>query len=164
MLNALLGFLTPREGEVLIGAQDLVDIDVRQWWEHVAWVPQSPQLLPTTLRENLTLGQDVDVAEVLAQTRLAHWVAGLPDGLDTVVGEGGRPVSVGQARRIALSRALLRRARVLMLDEPTAGVDPESEAAIIDVPRGVDATVIVVGHRSAINDIADHTVAVGVVV
>ena len=51
-----------------------------------------------------------------------------------------------------------------MLDEPTAGVDPESEAAIIDVLRGVDATVIVVGHRSAINDIADHTVAVGVVV
>ena len=71
---------------------------------------------------------------------------------------------VGQARRIALARALLRRARVLMLDEPTAGVDPESEAAIIDVLRGVDATVIVVGHRSAINDIADHTVAVGVVV
>ena len=164
VLNALLGFLTPREGEVLIGAQDLVDIDVRQWWEHVAWVPQSPQLLPTTLRENLTLGQDVDVAEVLAQTRLAHWVAGLPDGLDTVVGEGGRPVSVGQARRIALSRALLRRARVLMLDEPTAGVDPESEAAIIDVLREVDATVVVVGHRSAINDIADHTVSVGVVV
>jgi len=162
VLNALLGFLTPRAGEILIGAQDLATIDVRQWWAEVAWVPQSPQLLPATLRENLTLGEDRAVDEVLAQTRLAAWVADLPDGLDTVVGEGGRPVSVGQARRIALARALLRRARVLMLDEPTAGVDPESEAAIIDVLRGVDATVIVVGHRSAINDIADHTVAVGV--
>ncbi len=164
VLNALLGFLQPREGRVMIGAQDLAEIDVRQWWENVAWVPQSPQLLPTTLRENLTLGQEIAVEEVLAQTRLAQWVRGLPEGLDTVVGEGGRPVSVGQARRIALARALLRRASVLMLDEPTAGVDPESEAAIIEVLRGVDATVVVVGHRSAINDIADHTISVGVVV
>ena len=164
VLNALLGFLQPREGRVMIGAQDLAEIDVRQWWENVAWVPQSPQLLPTTLRENLTLGKEIAVEEVLAQTRLAQWVRGLPEGLDTVVGEGGRPVSVGQARRIALARALLRRASVLMLDEPTAGVDPESEAAIIEVLRGVDATVVVVGHRSAINDIADHTISVGVVV
>lgn len=164
VLNALLGFLPPRNGEVLIGGQDLAHVDVRQWWAHLAWVPQSPQLLPTTLRENLTLGLDADVRDVLAQTRLAPWVAQLPDGLDTVVGEGGRPVSVGQARRIALARALLRNAHVLMLDEPTAGVDPESEAAIIDVLREVDATVVVVGHRSAINAIADHTVNVGVVV
>jgi ABC-type transport system involved in cytochrome bd biosynthesis fused ATPase/permease subunit len=71
---------------------------------------------------------------------------------------------VGQARRIALSRALLRKAQVLMLDEPTAGVDPESEAAIVEVLRGVEATVIVVGHRSAINDIADQTLTVGVAV
>ncbi len=164
VLNALLGFLRPQSGTIRIGAQDLSEIDVRQWWAQVAWVPQSPQLLPATLRENLTLGADIDVTPVLAQTRLDQWVASLPEGLDTVIGEGGRPVSVGQTRRIALSRALLRRARVLMLDEPTAGVDPESERAILDVLRATDATVIVVGHRSAIDDIADHRVAVGVVV
>jgi len=164
VLNALLGFLRPQAGTIRIGAQDLSEIDVRQWWAQVAWVPQSPQLLPATLRENLTLGADIDVTPVLAQTRLDQWVASLPEGLDTVIGEGGRPVSVGQTRRIALSRALLRRARVLMLDEPTAGVDPESERAILDVLRASDATVIVVGHRSAIDDIADHRVAVGVVV
>lgn len=162
VLNALLGFLTPRTGRILIGDQDLADIDVAQWWAHIAWVPQSPQLLPTTVRENLTMGEDLDVREVLEQTRLAAWVAALPDGLDTIIGEGGRPVSVGQARRIALSRALLRGSRVLMLDEPTAGVDPESERAIVDVLRAVDATVIVVGHRSAINTIADRSIDVGV--
>lgn len=162
VLNGLLGFLTPRTGRILIGDQDLADIDVAQWWAHIAWVPQSPQLLPTTVRENLTMGEDRDVREVLEQTRLAAWVAALPDGLDTIIGEGGRPVSVGQARRIALSRALLRGSRVLMLDEPTAGVDPESERAIVDVLRAVDATVIVVGHRSAINTIADRSIDVGV--
>ena len=71
-------------------------------------------------------------------------------------------MSVGQTRRIALARALLRQSRVLMLDEPTAGVDPESERAILDVLAHTDATVIVVGHRSAINDIADETLSVGV--
>jgi thiol reductant ABC exporter CydD subunit len=164
VLNALLGFLTPRTGRILIGEQDLADVDVRQWWSAVAWVPQSPQLLPTTIRENLTLGADLDVRTVLELTRLADWVDALPEGLDTVIGEGGRPVSVGQARRIALSRALLRGAQVLMLDEPTAGVDPESERAIIEVLQAVDATVIVVGHRSGIDAIADHSLQVGVLV
>ena len=164
VLNGVLGFIKPSAGRILIGEQDLADIDVRQWWSHIAWVPQSPQLLPTSLRENITMGEDLDVREVLAQTRLEVWVDALPDGLDTIIGEGGRPVSVGQARRIALARALLRRSRVLLLDEPTAGVDPESEAAILAVLRTVPATVIVVGHRSAIDAIADHTFSVGVVV
>lgn len=162
VLNALLGFLPPMGGSVWIGEQNLADVDVRSWWAQVAWVPQSPQLLPASLRENLTMGADLDVADVLATTRLASWVQTLPEGLDTMIGEGGRPVSVGQARRIALARALLRQSRVLMLDEPTAGVDPESERAILDVLSHTDATVIVVGHRSAINDIADETLSVGV--
>ena len=164
VLNGLLGFIKPSTGRILIGEQDLADVEVRQWWSHIAWVPQSPQLLPTSLRENLTMGADLDVREVLAQVRLGAWVDALPDGLDTIIGEGGRPVSVGQARRIVLARALLRRSRVLMLDEPTAGVDPESEAAILAVLRTVPATVIVVGHRSAIDAIADHSFSVGVVV
>jgi len=159
VLSALLGFL-PAD-TVWIGEQNLADVDVRQWWAQVAWVPQSPQLLPGTIAENL---MGADSREVLERTRLAAWVDSLPEGLQTRIGEGGRPVSVGQARRIALSRALLRGAQVLLLDEPTAGVDAESEQAIVEVLREVDATVIVVGHRSAINDIADHVVSVGVVV
>jgi thiol reductant ABC exporter CydD subunit len=164
VLNALLGFLAPRAGTVWIGEQDLAEVDVRQWWRRVAWVPQSPQMLPGTILENLTLGADIDVRDVLERTRLAAWADALPDGVHTRIGEGGRPVSVGQARRIALSRALLRGADVLLLDEPTAGVDPESEAAILEVLRSVDATVVVVGHRSAVDAIADRTVTVGVVV
>lgn len=164
LLNGLLGFIEPMHGRVVVGEQDLADIDVRQWWAQLAWVPQNPQMLPATLLENLTAGHDVDVSEVLARTRLAEWVCGLPDGLDTVIGEGGRPVSVGQARRIALARALLRHPQVLLLDEPTAGVDPESERAILDLLSDLEATVVVVGHRSAVNAIADHTVTVGVVV
>ena len=123
VLNGVLGFIKPSAGRILIGEQDLADIDVRQWWSHIAWVPQSPQLLPTSLRENITMGEDLDVREVLAQTRLEVWVDALPDGLDTIIGEGGRPVSVGQARRIALARALLRRSRVLLLDEPLGALD-----------------------------------------
>lgn len=164
VLNALLGFLAPSVGRVLIGGQNLSDVELRQWWAQVAWVPQSPQLLPTSVRDNITMGADLDVTEVLEQTRLAQWVSRLPEGLDTVIGEGGRPVSVGQARRIALSRALLRNSRVLLLDEPTAGVDQDSERAILDVLRRVDATVIVVGHRSAIDEIADQRITMGVVV
>jgi ABC-type transport system involved in cytochrome bd biosynthesis fused ATPase/permease subunit len=164
VLNGLLGFLAPSEGRVRVGEQDLADVDIRQWWEQVAWVPQNPQMLPGTISENLTLGRDTDVDEVLAQTRLTEWVASLPEGLDTVIGEGGRPVSVGQARRISLARALLRGATVLMLDEPTAGVDQQSEQAILETLRDTDATVIVVGHRGAIEQIADHVVEVGAVV
>jgi thiol reductant ABC exporter CydD subunit len=164
VLNALLGFLTPRAGRVLIGEQDLAELDVRQWWDHVAWVPQSPQMLPGTILDNLTMGADLDPSEVLRRTRLAAWVQTLPEGLNTRIGEGGRPVSVGQARRIALSRALLRGATVLMLDEPTAGVDPQSERAIVEVLQEVDATVVVVGHRSALDEIADEVITVGVLV
>jgi ABC-type transport system involved in cytochrome bd biosynthesis fused ATPase/permease subunit len=164
VLNALLGFLTPRAGRVLIGEQDLAELDVRQWWDHIAWVPQSPQMLPGTILDNLTMGADLDPSEVLRRTRLAAWVQTLPEGLNTRIGEGGRPVSVGQARRIALSRALLRGATVLMLDEPTAGVDPQSERAIVEVLQEVDATVVVVGHRSALDEIADEVITVGVLV
>jgi ABC-type transport system involved in cytochrome bd biosynthesis fused ATPase/permease subunit len=164
VLNALLGFLTPARGRVLVGEQDLADVDIRQWWDQVAWVPQNPQMLPATIRENLTLGEYLDVEEVLARTRLSSWVASLPEGLDTVIGEGGRPVSVGQARRISLARALLRGAQVLMLDEPTAGVDHESEQAILETLPNTGATVIVVGHRGAVGEIADQVVEIGVVV
>ncbi len=164
VLNGLLGFLKPSVGKVLVGEQDLADVDIRQWWDQVAWVPQNPQMLPGTIRDNLALGRDVDVYAALAQTRLTEWVASLPEGLDTVIGEGGRPVSVGQARRISLARALLRGANVLMLDEPTAGVDQQSEQAILETLRDTDATVIVVGHRGAIEQIADHVVRVGAVV
>ena len=107
------------------------------------------------------MGEDLDVREVLGSDPAGGLGRCPADGLDTIIGEGGRPVSVGQARRIALARALLRRSRVLLLDEPTAGVDPESEAAILAVLRTVPATVIVVGHRSAIDAIADHTFSVG---
>ena len=76
--NGLLGFIKPSTRAHLIGEQDLADIDVRQWWSHIAWVPQSPQLLPTSLRENITMGEDLDVREVLEQTRLEAWVDALP--------------------------------------------------------------------------------------
>jgi ATP-binding cassette subfamily C protein CydD len=132
VLNALLGFLTPREGEVLIGAQDLVDIDVRQWWEHVAWVPQSPQLLPTTLRENLTLGRTWMSPRYWRRPGSRTGCAGLPDGLDTVVGEGGRPVSVGQARRIALAGPCC--------DEPACSCSTSPRPASTRSPRPRSST------------------------
>jgi thiol reductant ABC exporter CydD subunit len=165
VLNALLGFLRPREGRVMIGGQDLAEIDVRQWWENVAWVPQSPQLLPTTLRENLTMGEDfaVDGGTRADPSRAMGARHCLTASTRWWARADARSPSDRRDASPWLGLCCAGRS-VLMLDEPTAGVDPESEAAIIEVLRGVDATVVVVGHRSAINDIADHTISVGVVV
>ena len=162
VLNGVLGFIKPSAGRILIGEQDLADIDVRQWWSHIAWVPQSPQLLPTSLRENITMGEDLDVREVGSDP--AGGLGRCPaDGLDTIIGEGGRPVSVGQARRIALARATaaLPRAPAGRADRRcrpgVRGRDPRCAANRPgDRDRGRSP--------SAIDAIADHTFSVGVVV
>ena len=100
----------------------------------LAWVPQRPTLFHGSVADNIRLGEPTaDDESVVAAARLAgadEFVRALPDGYDTVVGDGGRPVSAGERQRIALARALLRDASLVVLDEPTANLDPESAAAV----------------------------------
>ena len=124
----LLRFAEPSSGRLTVGGVDLADCDVSAWRRHIAWVPQRPTLLRGSLADNVRLGDPgADDARVRAAVELAgagDFVRGLRDGLATVVGDGGRPLSAGERGRVALARAFLRDAPLVILDEPTANLDP----------------------------------------
>ncbi|HEY5244288.1 MAG TPA: ATP-binding cassette domain-containing protein, partial [Acidimicrobiales bacterium] len=127
VLGVLLGFVAPEAGTVSIGGVDLADVDLAAWRRHVAWVPQRPHLFGGTLAENLRLGDPDATPErldrVLEATGLAGLVAALPAGLATRVGEGGITLSAGERQRVAVARAALRDAPLVLLDEPVAHLD-----------------------------------------
>jgi ABC-type multidrug transport system fused ATPase/permease subunit len=125
-------------------------------------VPQQPTIFRGTVAENIRLGaRAAPDDEVRAAARLsgAHeFVSALPMGYETVVGDGGRPLSAGERRRIALARAFLRAAPLLVLDEPTADLDPESEAVVsaaLDRLRG-ERTILLITHREGLAQVADR--------
>ena len=160
LLAVLLGFIGPTSGAVRIGAADLVELDPDLWRAQIAYVPQSPHLFTMTLRDNVALGRpDASDDEILAalSDAGADFLAQLPEGLDTLLGESGRSLSAGQTRRVALARALLRQAPLLLLDEPTAALDAATEARILS-RLGGDRTVVLVAHRPAMLSIADVVV------
>ena len=160
----LLGFARPSEGKITIGSVDLADCDPRAWRAQCAWVPQRPTLFRGTIADNIRLGaraandEHVRAAAVLAGAD--SFVSGLPDGYETVVGDGGRQLSAGEGRRIALARAFLRDAPLVILDEPTADLDPESAELVEEaVDRLRDGrTVLVVAHRPSLAGRADRVV------
>ncbi len=155
VINLLLGFLTPTAGRILIGAQALAEIDLADWRRHLAWVPQQPRLFQGSIAENIRLGTpdaSLDaVREAARRARADQFIAALPDGYDSLVGERGAGLSGGQIQRIALARAFLRDAPLVILDEATANLDPESERLVqegID-DLACDRTLLVVAHRLA---------------
>jgi ATP-binding cassette subfamily C protein CydD len=154
-LNLLLGFLRPQAGQVLIDGQELAQMAHAAWLERVAWVPQRPHLFFGTVLDNIRLGRpDASLDEVVEAARLAHadaFIAQLPQGYHTPVGEGGHGLSGGQLQRLALARAFLKDAPLVVLDEPTASLDAESEAQVqAALARlAVGRTLLVVAHRLA---------------
>ncbi|HTN79602.1 MAG TPA: thiol reductant ABC exporter subunit CydD [Acidimicrobiales bacterium] len=165
LLNVLLGFVTPDHGEVHVGSVPLHEMDLDVWRRSIAWVPQRPHLFARTIAENLRIGRpeatDDELWAALTAASLQHRVAAMPAGLDTQVGERGAGLSVGEAQRLALARAFVRDAPLLLLDEPTAHLDLDTEARVIDSLRTVakGRTVVIVTHRPAALTIADRVVA-----
>ncbi len=164
LLNVLLGFAVPEEGHVRVGGRDLSDLDLERWRSRIAWVPQRPHLFADTIAENVRLARpDADDEAVLTALRDAgayDFVAALPDGVRTALGEDGAGLSAGQRQRLALARAFLADRPLLLLDEPTASLDGESEAGIVDAVRRLAAgrTVLLVVHRPALLAVADRVV------
>lgn len=150
LLNLLLGFLPIQHGEIYINNSACKNLDSDSWRRRVGWVPQHPQLFYGTLEDNIDLGKRGYSREKLQRAaKEAHLLGQLPEGLTTDVGEQGNRLSGGQARRVALARAFAKNAPLLLLDEPTAGLDLENERLIMEsierLRRG--KTVIMLTHR-----------------
>ncbi|MFJ2743102.1 thiol reductant ABC exporter subunit CydD [Streptomyces sp. NPDC087440] len=167
LLNAVLGFVPLESGRVLVGDTDLAAVDPEKWRARVAWVPQRPHLFAGTVAENVRLARpeadDAAVLEALRDAGAHDFVAALPQGVETLLGEDGAGLSAGQRQRLALARAFLADRPVLLLDEPTAALDGETEAGIVDAVRrlAVGRTVLLVVHRPALLAVADRVVALG---
>jgi ATP-binding cassette, subfamily C, bacterial CydD len=165
VLAALLGFVPPESGRLLAGEVDIATLDPDAWRRMIAWVPQRPWLFTGTVADNIRLGrEDADDQAVRVAARAAGaeaFIDALPEGLDTVLGDDGAGLSAGQRQRIALARAFLRDAPVILLDEPTANLDGETEAEVLAAIRRLaqGRTVIIAAHRAALIDLADQEVS-----
>jgi thiol reductant ABC exporter CydD subunit len=160
----LLRLLEPTDGRVSAGGVDLSGCDADAWRSLVAWVPQHPTLLRGTIADNIRLGaSNARLARVRRAAALAgaeRFIEALPGGYDTRVGDGGRLLSAGERRRIGLARAFLRDAPLLILDEPTADLDPESAGIVAEAVETSCAgrTVLVIAHRPELVGRADRVV------
>jgi len=162
--DLILGLIEPDSGEIRVDGVPLAAANRRAWREDVAYVPQDVTLLHDSLFENLALaapGADAAAMwEALTAANAAGFVAALPEGLATVIGERGLRLSGGERQRIALARALLRRPKLLILDEGTSALDWENQAAVaraIAALRG-QMTVITIAHRPSMIAFADWVV------
>jgi ABC-type multidrug transport system fused ATPase/permease subunit len=167
LLGVLLGFVAAQSGVVRVGERDLAELDADAWRARLAWVPQRPHLFARSIAENVRLGRrdvsDNELAAAVAAAGLSDVVAGLPDGLDTMLGERGAGLAAGERQRVALARAFLRDAPLLLLDEPTANLDGQTEQQVLEAVQRLSTgrTVILVAHRPALLEMADRIVDLG---
>ena len=165
--NLLLRFVEPTTGRITAGGIDLADCRTDLWRRDLAWVPQRPTIFRGTVADNIRLGnanaseRAVRDAAVLAGAD--RFVRALPTGYETLVGDGGRPLSAGERRRIALARALVRDAPFVILDEPTADLDRTSAEVVAESVERLRSgrTVLLIAHRPELVQRADRVVVLG---
>ena len=161
LTSLLVRLVDPDEGAVLVDGLDLRELRAGALAENMALVAQHTFLFDDTVRGNVTLGADVADEEVWQALRTAQadgFVAALPEGLDTKLGERGATLSGGQRQRLSLARALVRRPRLLVMDDATSAVDPEVEARILAALRDLGSTILVVAYRKATISLADEVI------
>ena len=152
-LNLLLGFLQPDKGDILINDENLADLSPGCWRKQIGWIGQRPVLFHGTIKENILLGRpqatEDQIARAAGAAGVLEFSIHLPEGLETRVGEQGAGISRGQAQRVALARAFLKDAPILLLDEPTAGLDIENESLVMDAINRLSRgrTVLMLTHR-----------------
>lgn len=155
LIHLLLGFVQPTEGQIQINGTALCDLAMKNWRRQLAWIGQNPILFPGSIAENIQVADPDAGYEAIKRAALAAGVTlfsdRLPRGLDTILGEKGVGLSQGQIQRVALARAYLKKAPVLLLDEPTAGLDQTTERQLIrqTISLFKDRTVLMVTHSQA---------------
>jgi ATP-binding cassette subfamily C protein CydD len=160
VIEILLGFVRPDGGRVTINGADITDLVPQALSRLTAWIGQRPVLFAGSIHDNIRFARPEaspdEVAAAATAARLDQFAAGLPAGLDTPIGEGGYGLSGGQAQRVAIARAYLKNAPLLLLDEPTAHLDPVTEQEVLDSLRrlALGRTVILASHSSAAHGFA----------
>ena len=163
LVDVLLGLLEPKFGKVLVDGSDIHE-NLRRWQDQIGYVPQSIFLTDDTLRRNVAFGLPKDqiddnaVKSAIRSAQLEDFVASLPDGLDTIVGERGVRLSGGQRQRIGIARALYNNPDVLVLDEATSSLDTETEHGVMQAVQALqgEKTVIIVAHRLSTVEYCDR--------
>ena len=161
-VDLIAGLLQPQSGAVLIDKVPLEAIDLKAWRRAIGYVPQEMLLLHESIFANVTLGDtaltEADVEAALQAAEAWDFVRALPEGMFTRVGERGARLSGGQRQRIAIARALVHSPQLLILDEATTALDPDSEAAICQTVQRLRGrmTILAISHQPALLDIADH--------
>lgn len=162
IVDLIVGLVRPQDGQVLVDGVDLNELELHAWRRMIGYVPQENLLLHDTLMRNVTLGDPAlgirDAEDALRAAGAWDFVAELPDGLRTLVGERGSRFSGGQRQRIMIARALAHRPRLLILDEATASLDPATEAALRETLAGLrgSITLLAISHQRALVEAADR--------
>jgi ATP-binding cassette subfamily C protein len=162
ILDLVIGLVRPQAGDIWIDDVPLSEVDLKAWRWTVGYVAQETFLLHESVFVNVTLGDpELTAADVEAALRIAgawEFVSALPEGMYTPVGERGSAISGGQRQRIAIARALVHQPQLLILDEATASLDPESEAAICTTVKNLRGTmtILAISHQPALLEVADR--------
>lgn len=164
LADLLIGLYEPSSGDIIIDGKNMKNIDLSNWRKYIGVVSQDNFLFNATLRENLCVGlSNIDEKDILAATSAANaneFIAALPEGYNTMLGERGYRLSGGQRQRLALARAILRKPQLLILDEATSALDSESELFIKQALEKIkqECTVLVIAHRLSTVISADNIV------